>query len=468
MGRLMAGTQRVSGPWKSPLFQGVHGGPEEQLLAATALASVSGLAGQLPETGTSVPRDSADDGAPLAADATLSQLLAGEHREVLPEWLALCRSRGRRVPPFYLPALLSLGARDRGLRPAIAAVAGKRALWLARRNPEWKFLLSEDEDLEVWETGSGNVRVEWVAGLRQREPERARELLQQTWATESAEDRARMLESFEHGLNTRDEEFVQAAAGDRSKAVRRVAARLLIYLPGTPEQRKWIERVRSWVQLRRESRWMGLSKSTKLEVHLPTQPPDDPEQLLKAESLKLMGEKAWWLCHAVSLAPLSTWDGAPEEWIDAAQASDWQLPLQMGWGIAAARERNVPWARALLARQSSGQELWMVLPHAEREEILMQRIAELPPKWLAWHKPYSEAAAAKLYAFLLERTRTRWEPNVTPNLAQVLPDLALVVPPKVPLLEWPDDTSTWSYWSARVEQFMTRLHFRQRMHEENQ
>jgi hypothetical protein len=465
MGRLMAGTQRVSGPWKSGLFAGLQGTPEEQLLSATALGSVSALAGQLPPSALPLAQDTAEDPTPLAREETLAEMLGGEHRELLPEWLGLCKTRGRRVPPFYLPALLTVGVRDRTLRPAIAAVAGKRALWLARRNPEWKFLLSQDEDLEIWETGSGTVRAEWLAGLRRREPERARELLQQTWATESADDRARMLESFEHGLSARDQDFVEAAATDRSKLVRRVAARLLIYLPGTTAQRQWIERVRSWVQLRRESRWMGLSKSTKLEVHLPAERPEDPEQLLSADNT-MMGEKAWWLGHAVALSPLWIWEGSPEEWIDAARASDWQLPMQWGWGVATVRERNVLWARALLERQSSGEELWMLLPHAEREQMLLQRMGDLPPKWLAWHKPYSEAAAQRLYEFLLQRTRVRWEPNVSRNLAQVLPDLALVVPPKVPLMTWPDDTSAWSYWSPRVEQFLSRLHFRQRMHEE--
>lgn len=458
----MAGTLRVSGPWKSPLFNGLSGDPEEQLLAATALASVSGLAGQLPGDAKALPADAGPETAPMAPDGTLALLLSGEHRELLPEWLELCR--GRRVPHFYLPALLGFGARDRSLRQAIAAVGGARAQWLARRNKEWKYLLSQEEETDIWETASGTVRVEWFAGLRQREPHRARELLQATWVSESADERARMVESFQHGLSENDREFLETAARDRSKSVRRAAVRLLIFLPGTELQREWIGRARSWVNLRRESRWMGLSQSTKLEVTLPAEAPDDPEQLLRAEGT-IMGEKAWWLAHAVSFVPLSVWEGPPEVWIDAARASDWQLPMQHGWEEAAARQKNVAWARALLQRGSSGDELFRLLAHAEREEMILKRVGELPPRWLAGHNPYSEEAAAHLFQWLAGRLKAG-DVADSPNLARVLPDLALVLPPRVPVVEWPEQDSHWRYWEPRVEMMMARLQFRQAMHEE--
>ncbi|KAF4409910.1 hypothetical protein GCU69_06500, partial [Streptomyces lycii] len=61
--------------------------------------------------------------------------------ELLPQWLAAANRHGYRPPAELLPALLDAARARTDLRPAALALAGPRALWLARLNPDWKFAL---------------------------------------------------------------------------------------------------------------------------------------------------------------------------------------------------------------------------------------------------------------------------------------------------------------------------------------
>ena len=106
----MAGTQRRS-------FSG-------DVLAETALRSVSALAGRVLEEAVAGPPDKEVDERVVAPRGTLGQILEGDRLDCLAEWLDLCR--GRRIHPALLPQALTLG-KGAGLLEA----AGPRGLWLA-------------------------------------------------------------------------------------------------------------------------------------------------------------------------------------------------------------------------------------------------------------------------------------------------------------------------------------------------
>ncbi|MZE76341.1 hypothetical protein GTY57_04675, partial [Streptomyces sp. SID5475] len=61
--------------------------------------------------------------------------------ELLPQWLSAANRHGYRAPAALLPALLDAARARTDLRSAALALAGPRALWLARANPDWRFAL---------------------------------------------------------------------------------------------------------------------------------------------------------------------------------------------------------------------------------------------------------------------------------------------------------------------------------------
>lgn len=167
--------------------------------------------------------------------------------ELLPQWLAAANARGFAPPAEALPALLDAARGRTDLRAPALRFAGPRALWLARLNPEWRFVLRAapggDASLpgpeesgrveKLWQEGLFAERVALLASLRSRAPDTARALLESTWPTERAEDRLMFLDSLRTGLGERDEPFLEAALADRSRNVRATAAELLSALPGS-------------------------------------------------------------------------------------------------------------------------------------------------------------------------------------------------------------------------------------------
>ena len=113
-------------------------------------------------------------------------MLGGERPDLLAEWLAAAVARDRRVPAHLLPALLDRARRvspsDPELRRLSAEAGGSRARWLARLNPDWKFVTALAEAGEdAWRLGGKSQRRAYLTALRARDPAAARELITQSW-----------------------------------------------------------------------------------------------------------------------------------------------------------------------------------------------------------------------------------------------------------------------------------------------
>ncbi|MCT2592339.1 DUF5691 domain-containing protein [Streptomyces sp. N2-109] len=402
------------------------GGSVTALLDAAAVETVRRRAGMRPAVAGPRPEPSpADERPPLpaAAEHRLSLLLArggassgggGGRRgtapdlgELLPQWLAAANAHGYRAPEAKLPALLDAARARTDLRPQTLAFAGPRGRWLARLNPDWKFALrnggehtghtgsagpgdtgtstgtstgAEAVTTEVvqalWDEGLFAERVTLLASLRRRDPAAGLALLASSWSAERAEDRLMFLDSLRDGLSPADEPFLEQALADRSRTVRATGAELLSALPGSALAGRMARRASSCVSL--------------------DPVPDGPDDRILVEAPHECdaemqrdgvvpkppagrGERAWWLGQLVETAPLATWTErfggrTPAEIIALPVADDWQQDLHAAWCLAAVRQRDVGWARALVGApgaspaQGPGDpaKLLAVLPPEER------------------------------------------------------------------------------------------------------
>ena len=117
-----------------------------------------------------------------AAGRRLARMLSGEHPDLLAEWLTAAVARGRRAPAHLLPALLDRARRvspaDPELRRLAAEAGGSRARWLAGLNPDWAFVTAHaPAGDDAWRLGDVGQRRGYLAALRARDPEAARELI---------------------------------------------------------------------------------------------------------------------------------------------------------------------------------------------------------------------------------------------------------------------------------------------------
>ncbi|WP_367124367.1 DUF5691 domain-containing protein [Streptomyces phytohabitans] len=418
------------------------GGSVTALLDAAAVETVRRRAGMLPTTAGPRPDPAPEDHrAPLprAAAHRLTLLLAnrwgtggsGGRRgatpdlaELLPQWLAAANERGYRVPDAQLPDLLDAARARTDLRPQARTFAGPRGLWLARQNPEWKFVLRgtpgsdagtgaeagadavpdgavgpagippgagpDDEAVHrLWDEGLFSERVALLTAVRQRDPAAGLTLLARSWSKERAEDRLMFLDSLRGGLSPEDEPFLESALGDRSRTVRATAAELLSSLPGSALAARMAERARSCVGVDPTGGGAARSGAERVVVEAP----HECDAAMQRDGVTPKppagrGERAWWLVQLVEATPLSTWperfgDRTPAEITALPVADGWRQDLHAAWCLAAVRQRDPEWARALVGAPGAPladgpgdpAKLLAVLPAAERADWAARFIA---------------------------------------------------------------------------------------------
>lgn len=385
------------------------------LLDAAAVETVRRRAGLRPAPAAPRPEPATEDprpALPAAAARRLTMLLsdrpgsggggrrgsAPDLMELLPQWLALAGERGFRPPPEVLPALLDAARGRTDLRPAALRFAGPRALWLARLNPDWRFVLraapgggttlpalgGQDGIEQLWQEGLFAERVALLTALRAHDPVAARELLDTTWAKERAEDRLLFLDSLRSGLTAADEPFLERALADRSRNVRAMAAELLSALPGSALAGRMAARAASCVVID------PTEDVPTIVVEAPHECDAGMERdgvVAKAPSGR--GERSWWLGQLVEAAPLAAWaerfgGRTPQEIVALPVADDWRGELHAAWCRAAVRQRDPLWARALLGASASPEAGGPgAVSLAERAKLLATLGSEERAQWVA-------------------------------------------------------------------------------------
>lgn len=466
---------------------------ERRLLAHAAVLSAYVRAGRLPARLTTplddpAPPSEADAPVcPPAAARLLATLLAGDPRDVLPEWLARAAAGGWRAPAPLLPALLDLARGAPALQPGVVEVLGARGRWLALRNPEWTWAAgaSSETARATWETGAPPARAAALAVLRRDDAAAARALLAESWRSEGAAGRARLLGALETALGPDDEPFLEEALDDRSREVRAVAAGLLASLPGSALVARMTARVRD--ALRHEPG--GLLRRARLVVALP----DAPDAAAVRDGVLPapppgVGERAWWLAQLVAAVPPSTWSAAwgigAERIVTLLRDDEWAQPLADGWARAALRHGDAEWADALLranvlvdrhARLAPPRAALLgVLPPTRREALLVDALAGrvgvspvelLPGATHAW----SEALARHALAWFRKRAAgatglaAMWATDSL--VADALPALATRMPPALvdeASAGWPAEPAP--PWPRAIERFLSVLAVRRALH----
>ena len=461
---------------------------EQALLSAAALLSQYRRAGR-----TAVPTD-APLPAPAPADALtnasaqsryhLTQMLNGQHRELLSEWLNLAQVAQVAAPPPHLAALLDLGNTQPALRGLIAPVLGTRGRWLAEHNPDWQYALqaitsvtalSEAELLDQWEIADRASRMALLRTTRHHMPARARTLLLATWAQEKADDRANFLEVLAHGLSMDDEPLLEATLDDRHKDVRRAAAGLLMRLPESRLAQRLRVRAHSYLVLRKR-----VMRAPIIEVTLPAgfdsaMQRDGIEQKQQGA----FGEKASWLYQIVSAVPPAEWSAhwrsEPAALLAAAAQREWKDLLLSAWLAATIRHRDADWAEALLLPgllpvTAEVENLIHVLPVTRRERYLTQLMREqaaLAPPLLrhcthAWSEPFGRAVLDYFRAQIIGGSR---QPSWV--LLTLVKESARYMPVTLAnesvKFDWPKEHPAWSNWEVAIDRLLFVLQFRAEM-----
>ncbi|NNJ13273.1 hypothetical protein EKD04_023390 [Chloroflexales bacterium ZM16-3] len=461
------------------------------LLGVAAAVALYRRAGWLPPLSAAQPFPPCqpDDLPPCSAraGAHLSQMLAGTHAAALPEWLAALSAVGRAVPASLLPALLDHGWAKASLQPLIAPALGARGRWLAGLNPDWDYAsgagaAAAQEDVTLlWETGSPAARLTLLAELRASEPDRARDLLVASWASEKVDDREGFLAALAQGLCMADEPFLEQALNDRSERVRKASADLLATLTESALSGRMVARASQYL------RWDADAKP-QIEVTLPEEYDKAMQRdgIVRKPARSGMGEKAWWLSQMIEQIPpdawCKLWDASPSEILKAKMPKEWRDLLLSSWSEAARRHGDQEWLEALIALRRADKKLGELadllpyLPPARREALTLELLQAYQPlagdhpalavlRSLAgpWGHDLSIAtldALRRRFHADDKALRTDWHLRAAMlEFAERMPaDLAGQAGAMIS-----DEMRELPYWGGTITQFEELLHFRDEM-----
>ena len=203
--------------------------PAQALLREAALAAIPALAGAQPTAYEGpLPEPAPVDDRPLIPPASRLRLRAvvDVYPKYLGEWLAAVRAAGYRVPSDAMPSLLNSGRSEVPVRRDLAEVLGARGHWLARQNPDWRYLLREPFGPlrpEDWDGSDPDARIAYATGLYAADPEAARALLQAAWPTLTAAVKVSLLAVVARFGTEAELPFLTGLAEDSSKQVREEA-----------------------------------------------------------------------------------------------------------------------------------------------------------------------------------------------------------------------------------------------------
>ncbi|MFC0513873.1 DUF5691 domain-containing protein [Mucilaginibacter angelicae] len=240
----------------------------------------------------------------------LNTILDEENDQLLQLWLNQCSKVGCLLMPDVLPAVLEKAQKDVSLRSVVIECSGNRGAWLSKMNPVWNwFSILPDE--ELWQTGSPAQRAEVLKRLRQNEPVKALEWLQQTWEQENAAGKLELLKALKINSNADDLPWLESLLNEKGQKVKDEALALLKSIPGSSVIKQYEELLLQSVTLKKEKALLGLTTKTSVHVKLPAVV---DEGIYKSGIEKLSGPKStvtdenYVIYQLISSVPPAFWE----------------------------------------------------------------------------------------------------------------------------------------------------------------
>jgi hypothetical protein len=360
-----------------------------------------------------------------AAAWRLARMLTGTHRELVPEWLALAEEAQRELPVHWLPAVLPGLTQDQRLHAG--AVLGPAAAWLATLNHSWRLTPPAPSE-EVWASGSPDERLSQLIMLRHEDPDRAREWLTQSWPSETADGRVKLIAALRTRLSAADEAFLEQALDDRRKEVRTESADCLRHLPASAHARRNEERLAGLISVKKGKK--GLTFSIELPATLDSSAQRDGLEA-KPPRGHQVGERTWWLLQmAARTRPqwwTERWPCDPSALVASLDNSEHGPALIPMLAQAATLQPDLEWARALCRWLASGKEdvagsdgcvaaLLVTLPPAHQHLVIEELLKSAPrdallDELLTCDIAWSPAATARALSWLGRQITARhWPP----------------------------------------------------------
>jgi len=351
------------------------------------------------------------------AAGVLNTILDEENDQLLQLWLNQCCKAGRLLLPEALPAVLEKAQKDVALRPVVIECSGNRGVWLGKMNPAWNWFTTLADE-ELWQTGTPAQRTEILKRLRQNEPAKALEWLQQTWEQENAAGKLELLKAMKVKSNADDLPWLESLLNEKGQKVKDEAFALLKSIPGSSVIKQYEDLLRQSVTLKKEKALLGLTTKTSIQVKLP---PVVDESIYKSGIEKLSGPKStvtdenYVIYQLISSVPPAFWEKqfevAPVQVVEYFEKHAPAMVPALANAVAKFEQKN--WVPFFLGQSMFYPDFVAMLSAREQEKYLLKALSNDPQNTIAyairindeWGTEFAVAALLKMANWPYEYNR---------------------------------------------------------------
>ncbi len=245
-----------------------------------------------------------------AAARVLNDILEEDNVPLLELWMTRCSEQGQLFLPDVLPAVLDKAGRDASLRLLVIACSGNRGAWLSRLNPVWAFFTQLTNE-EIWQTGKPEERVKLLRKIREDDPNRGRQMLEQTWEQETAAAKVELLKAFRTNAAVADLPWLENILAEKGQKVKEEVMNILKLIPGSFIIKQYEQLLKQSVVLKKEKAILGMMTKVSIQHKLPDVV---DESIFKSGIEKLAGPKSTFtdeqfiLYQLIAAVPPSFWE----------------------------------------------------------------------------------------------------------------------------------------------------------------
>ncbi len=417
----------------------------------------------------------------------LYMIMDGAFENALPEYLNILASQKKCLPPEILPNLLERSVTNPDLWGQLKNNIGQRGLWLIQQNPNWK-QLTKLKILNEWDEALNDERLIILEHLLENDPEIAIEKLEDSWSSESVNQKIKFLKILEKNPDTSIEPFLEELLDDRRKEIRRAAVQILSKIPSSSLSKRTFERLKKRIQIHKKGKKITLEISLpdKLENDMIRDGIDPRIQWFKG------GVKASRMGQMIALVSPELWlqefEKEAEDVLVLFETSEWSELIIQAIIEATILHQNKDWARALLSfsiRQKDN-PTWQSLninrlfDHISNDgfntvavngmKATKGLLEENSPLTLLlknckclWNDELTILVIRNLQNWLIGENSRYWNGW---HYRTILKNASYLCNPHLHqqlILNWPEESRIWSSWEKEIDEFLSTLHFRKKM-----
>jgi len=308
----------------------------------------------------------------------LTAILAEDCLALLELWLAQSSKNKRLLPPEVLPVILDKANQYPVLRPFVIKCSGNRGEWLSRFNPMWNYFTGLPDE-ELWQTGKPAERVKLLQSIRQKNPDMAREMLQQTWPQEDMTSRVEFLKRLHVNVGLADLSWLESLLTEKGQKVKDEVLALLKQIPGSSIIRVFESILSKAVVLKKEKALLGMMNKIAIVLQLPDK---FDESIFKLGIEKLSGPKSslsdndFIIYQLISFVPPAFWekqfDASPAQVVEYFEK--YAASMLPALALAVSRFKEDKWALYFLNQDTFYPDFINMLQAQEQEKYLLRFI----------------------------------------------------------------------------------------------